>query len=243
MSLKAVFTSLGYIKLKEITTLKLQDFINSLPNNRTKERIQTYLNAILEKAYNLDIIKKNPFKAVEKAKKGKYKNDAFTYAEQEQIINKTKGTDIECEVLIYLLTGARPTEFPTANDIDLEKQIIHINGTKNEKSKHREIEISEEFTNYLTTHLKTHSLKTHTYIQKRFKELFDKSTINKPILYKLRHTFASNHFVLGTQTKQVSDWMGHTSIKITLDTYTDIDKTATKEKIQSLYNNYYYIKK
>lgn len=41
----------------------------------------------------------------------------------------------------------------------------------------------------------------------------------------------------------VSDWMGYTSITITLDTYTDIDKTATKEKILTLYNNYYYIKK
>ena len=40
----------------------------------------------------------------------------------------------------------------------------------------------------------------------------------------------------------VSDWMGNTSITITLDTYTDIDKTATKEKILTLYNNYYYIK-
>ncbi|MCI7003733.1 MAG: hypothetical protein MR904_05305 [Clostridia bacterium] len=40
----------------------------------------------------------------------------------------------------------------------------------------------------------------------------------------------------------VSDWMGHTSITITLDTYTDIDKTAIKEKILTLYNNYYYIK-
>lgn len=37
----------------------------------------------------------------------------------------------------------------------------------------------------------------------------------------------------------VSDWMGHTSITITLDTYTDIDKTVTKEKILTLYNNYY----
>lgn len=36
--------------------------------------------------------------------------------------------------------------------------------------------------------------------------------------------------------------MGHTSTTITLDTYTDIDKTATKEKILKLYNNYYYIK-
>lgn len=28
---------------------------------------------------------------------------------------------------------------------------------------------------------------------------------------------------------------------MTLDTYTDIDKTASKEKIKDLYNNFYYI--
>lgn len=240
-SLKRVINELGNIEIKKLTTMHIQTFLNKLPANRTKERTELYLNALLQKATDLDLINKNPFKAVQKTKKGKYKNYTFTFEEQTKIIKATKNTDIECEILIYLLTGARPAEFPSKNDIDIEKQIIHIRGTKNEKSLHREIDISKQFANYLKEHLNNNELKKYEYIQKKFKKICLENDIQKPILYRLRHTFASNHFVLGTRTKQVSDWMGHTSINITLDTYTDIDKTATKTKILELYNNFYYI--
>lgn len=241
-SLKKVIDELGNIEIKKLTTLTIQKFLNKLKNNRTKERIELYFNALLQKATDIGLLDRNPFKAVQKTKKGKYKNYAFTFEEQEKILSITSGTDIECEILIYLLTGARPSEFPKEENIDLDKMIIHINGTKNEKSKHREVDISDNFGSYLKKHLATRKLHDYNYIQKRFKELCEQTNIKKPILYRLRHTFASNHFVIGTQTKVVSDWMGHTSITITLDTYTDIDKTATKEKILKLYNNYYYIK-
>lgn len=240
--LKSVIEELGNIEIKKLTALQIQSFLNKLPNNRTKEKTELYLNALLQKANDLDLINKNPFKAVQKIKKGKYKNYTYSFEEQAKIIYATKNTDIECEVLIYLLTGARPAEFPTINDIDTEQRIIHIRGTKNEKSQHREVNISERFAQYLKIHLEKHKLKKYEDIQKRFKEICSECKIQKPLLYRLRHTFASNHFILKTQTKQVSDWMGHTSIKITLDTYTDIDKTATKAKILELYNNFYYIK-
>lgn len=241
-SLKSVIQELGNIEIKKLTALQIQSFLNKLPNNRTKERTELYLNALLQKASDLDLINKNPFNAVQKTKKGKYKNYTYSFEEQAKIIYATKNTDIECEVLIYLLTGARPAEFPTRADIDLEKHIIHIRGTKNEKSQHREVDISNQFAQYLKQHLEKNELKKYEYIQKRFKKICQDCNIQKSILYRLRHTFASNHFVLGTQTKLVSDWMGHTSINITLDTYTDIDKTATKSKILELYNNFYYIK-
>jgi len=41
----------------------------------------------------------------------------------------------------------------------------------------------------------------------------------------------------------VQYWMGHSTIKLTLDIYTDIDKTATKEKIRNLYENFYFEQK
>lgn len=59
-------------------------------------------------------------------------------------------------------------------------------------------------------------------------------------LYRLRHTFATNHFTLGTPAKRVQEWLGHGSISLTLDTYTDIDRTASAESIKKLYNRYYY---
>ena len=239
-SLKEVFIQLGNIKLANLTTLKIQEFLNNLNSNRTKERIQTYLNAILQKAYDIDLIKKNPFKAVQKTKKGKYKNYAFNYEEQQLIINSIKGSIIEHEIFTYLLTGARPSELPKKENFDFKNNIVIITGTKTEKSKHREIQMSKEFSAYMQEFFKTNNFKSYTVIQKEFKNICTRINLNKNLLYRLRHTFASNHFALGTPAKQVSEWMGHSSITITLDTYTDIDKTISKEKIKKLYNNFYY---
>ena len=235
-----VTNELGNIYLKSLTTLKIQMFLNKLPQNRTKERIQLYLNSVLQKAYELDYTNKNVFKAVQKAKKGKYKNYTYTFEEQEKILKAIKGTPIEHEIYCYLLTGARPSELPKRENFNFDKNIIVINGTKNENSKHREIQMTNEFVEYMQEYLKNNEMKDHEFVQKEFKKICNQINIDKPLLYRLRHTFASNHFVFGTQTKQVSEWMGHSSITITLDTYTDIDKTATKEKLKELYNNYYY---
>lgn len=239
-SLKAVFENLGNIKLSQLTTLKIQEFLNKLKANRTKERIQTYLNAILQKATDLDIVKKNVFKAVEKSKKGKYKNYTYSFEEQEKILVAIKGTSIEHEIYCYLLTGCRPSELPKKENFDFDKKIVSIYGTKNEKSEHREIQLSDCFSKYMQDYLKNNELKNNEFVQKEFKKICESIGIDKPLLYRLRHTFASNHFILKTQTKQVSEWMGHSTITITLDTYTDIDKTASAEKIKNLYNNYYY---
>lgn len=239
-SLKVVFQQLGETKLSQLTALRIQEFLNKLKANRTKERIQTYLNAILQKASDLDLITKNIFKAIEKSKKGKYKNYAYTFEEQTKILNAIKNTNIEHEIYCYLLTGARPSELPKRANFDFKKNIVSIYGTKNESSKHREIQLSQNFSRYMQEYLKDNEMKNYELVQKEFKNICESIKIQKPLLYRLRHTFASNHFVLKTQTKQVSEWMGHSSITITLDTYTDIDKTSSAEKIKNLYNNYYY---
>ena len=215
--------------------------LNSLPKNRTKERTSLYFNALLQKACDIYLIDKNPFLAVVKDKKIKFKNNAFTFEEQKQLLNLIKNTKIECAIYIYLLTGCRPAELPEKQNIDLENNIITINGTKNEKAKNRKIEISEDFKKYLQGQLNNNQTLKYKEVQQEFKQLLNNCNIEKPILYKLRHTFASNHFVLGTKAKQVQEWLGHTTINLTMDTYTDIDKTATKDKIKKLYNNFYYI--
>ena len=228
----------GSKNLKKITSTEIQIWINSLQENRTKERICTYFNAILQKATDLNLISFNPFKAVIKSKKGIYKKYAFNYNEQKIILDTVCGTDIETSIYIYLLTGCRPSEIPTKSQIDLDNKIIHICGTKNQNAKHRIIEISEEFKNYLLKNLD--NIKSYNYTKDRFKELLSDKNIGDLSLYRLRHTFATNHFTLGTPAKRVQEWLGHGSISLTLDTYTDIDRTASAESIKKLYNKYYY---
>lgn len=240
--LKKVCLKFGNFNVDEIKTIDIQKYLNNLKHGRDKERLTQYFNAVLEKATALDIINKNPFKAVVREKKGIYKNYCYNFEEQTKIINALKNSDIEQDIYIYLLTGCRPAEKPNTIDIDLDNNIIKIRGTKTEKSKFREIDISEEFKNYLKPFVKENNFHTHQYTKTKFMNLCKELNIEKPLLYRLRHTFATNHFTLGTTAKQVAEWMGHTSVSITLDTYTDIDKQATKEKIKKLYNNFYFEK-
>ncbi|MGN1213037.1 MAG: tyrosine-type recombinase/integrase [Christensenellales bacterium] len=119
---------------------------------------------------------------------------------------------------------------------------MNINGTKNENTLHRQVEMSEAFSKYMQEYFIKHDIQAEKYVSSKFIKICNELGIQKSLLYRLRHTFATNHFTIGTQPKLVQQWLGHSSISMTLDTYTDIDKTVTKEKIIELYNNFYYIK-
>lgn len=229
----------GNKNLNEITTANLQLFMNKIKKNRTKEKTQLYINACLQKAEDLGYIKLNPFKGVIKDKKLKQKSESFSFNQQKLILNNIKNTIIEKEIYIYLLTGCRPNELPKSENFDFENNLITINGTKNDNAIKRVIEMSDNFAKYIKPYILNNKRPTIQKISSMFKNICEKLNINKPKIYRLRHTFATNHYTLGTPAKTVQYWMGHSTIKLTLDIYTDIDKTATKEKLRILYNNFY----
>lgn len=231
----------GNIKIDKLTTQEIQTYLNGLPKNRTKERICTYFNAVLKKALDTNIIKYNPFNAVVKDKKEKYKRNALTYLEQEKLLKAIKGTNIEHEIMTYLMCGCRPNELPTNENFDFKNNIINVYGTKNKNAEHRAVRMSQNFADYIMPYLKTNTMKSKDYIMEYYKNICRKIKLKENTLYTLRHTFATNHFTLGTPAKRVQTWLGHGSVQLTLDTYTDIDETSSKDKIIKLYNNFYYM--
>ena len=50
--------------------------------------------------------------------------------------------------------------------------------------------------------------------------------------HKLRHSFSTNGVVAGIDYKVMEETMGHSDIRITMDTYTDVQKTFQKEQLQ-----------
>lgn len=239
--LNKINETFGNVKISRISTLDIQKYLNDMKPSRTKEKICTYFNAILKKATDTKIISFNPFNAVIKDKKIKHKRDALTYAEQEELLKRLKSTNIEHEIMTYLMCGCRPNELPTKENFDFEYNIINVNGTKSKNAEHRKIKMSQKFAKYMNDYLSTNKMKTRGEIYNTFKSICEDMGLKDITLYVLRHTFATNHFVLGTPTKLVQSWLGHGTIQLTMDTYTDIDETSSKEKIIKLYNNFYYI--
>lgn len=232
----------GKYYLFEINTQMIQQYLNSMPITRKKEMLVTYFNACLQKAEDMELIKKNPFKLVVRDKKIKNVREALTIDEQKTILDYLKSNDYEMYklVLFYLCTGVRRNEALALTDKDFNGLIIHIKGTKTEKSD-RKIRITQELKNLVFKPGKIfnyhYSTPTH-----RFKDYLNELNI-KGTLHSLRHSYATNQFYIGTPAKTVQVNMGHSEIGTTMNIYTNIvsydDKNIILEKIKLLYNDYY----
>lgn len=49
--------------------------------------------------------------------------------------------------------------------------------------------------------------------------------------FAICHTFAINHFWLGIPDKIISNWLGHSTIQITKDVYTKLDRQLPKKRL------------
>ncbi len=56
-------------------------------------------------------------------------------------------------------------------------------------------------------------------LRRTFYRMLDSANIPKHNLYSLRHTFATQLFAKGISLKTISEMLGHTSIRVTADTY------------------------
>ena len=229
-------------KLKDITTLQLQNTLNKIPICRSKELLCTYLNACLDKAFNLNKINKNPFVNVIKDKKINEIRKPFTYDEQVKVLKALNNSKIYAPIMTYLLTGIRKNELNTTNiknDIMTDNTLKVLSEKKRKKNSYRYINITEKTKNMILNNL-NHFKHTTKYFYKQFKIILNNLNIDGNI-QTLRHTFTTNHLYLGTPEKFIQEWLGHEDISITKKHYMSIDRTLSKEKLLELYDGYYYI--
>lgn len=77
-------------------------------------------------------------------------------------------------------------------------------------------------------------------VRKTFKRILKKNEISERKFHDLRHTYATRLFELGENPKTVQKLLGHSTISITLDTYTyvlDSMKEKAVSKLNSLYTD------
>lgn len=154
-------------------------------------------------------------------------------------------------VILSLYTGMRIGEISGLkwSDIDFEHNVIHVQrtllriGCEGEKarttlilsspktdSSKRSIPLAENLKEYLLEHKKNalsefvisckNSFAEPRVINYRFKKIAEKSGLSIHF-HVLRHTFATRCVEQGVDIASLSKLLGHSSIKMTLDTYTD----------------------
>lgn len=241
---KHILPRLGKIKLQDLDKNKIQRFLNQYSVSRTKELITTYFKACITQAHKERLLEFNPFDTVVTDKRIKSEKKAFNASEQKRILEYLKNNEPDWHniILCYLCLGCRRSELYTIKIENIKNGLVLIQGTKTQNAT-RYVNITPEFEKILIATINTLPDVDNDWITKKFKKVLNALKIEGS-LHSLRHTFITNHYYLGTPAKQVQAWVGHASIQMTMDIYTNIDPLINakeeKNEILGLYNNLYY---
>lgn len=128
---------IGRYKLCDLTPLAIQRAYNSMKNMKTGEPISpkftrcinAVLHKCLQKAVDLDMIKRNPCSKVELPRNRKRDMTVFDDEQIKMFIKAIRGSGYEDEFKIALFTGMRESEICglTWDEIFFEKKVIRIN--------------------------------------------------------------------------------------------------------------------
>jgi integrase len=130
--------ALGKVELQNLTALQIQQFFNRLAEKspcsdrklkpKTLRNVYMNFNAMLKKAVELELLKKNPAENIELPQCKKYQAEVFDAAELQKLIELIRGTDIEVAIMILVSLGLRRGELLGLKweHIDFENGIVSI---------------------------------------------------------------------------------------------------------------------
>ena len=249
---KYIFSNkIATMQLNKLNGIILQEFINSIEQPRQREHIYIHLKDILNKALINGLIKNNPILLVNLPKYEKQQRRALTRKEQTIFIEECKKNKYGIFFEILLYSGMRRGELLAleVSDINFNDGYISINKTFNDlgqitttkNGKGRKIPIFEPLKQPLEMAIKDTEDKrlyniTENPINTNFSKIRKNTNIQNVTIHSLRHTFATNCLEANIPIKQVSEWLGHSSIEITLNTYTHINTKFELENKRKLDN-------
>lgn len=228
--------------LNKLQTEQIQSFINKIDKERTQEILFQHIIKVLQKAYITGKIKKDITLGLEKPiKTNTQVRKPLTLEEQEKLINYVKDTKLYTFVMFSLIIGSRREEtikFNLLEDLNEEKQTIHIKGTKT-KNADRHVYITKEFIHFLKTNMKKNTFDFNiSYPTHEIKKIFKELKIDN-CLHGLRHTCSANLYFLNAKDKYRQLQLGHSSIVTTNNIYTNIKESIPPSKLRLLYGNLY----
>lgn len=205
---------------------EIERFLYSIERTRKRQKLRGVVNNIFAYAKRIGKIKINPCDNVEKMKHKSKNGCALSFKTQlfffDKLFTHSKFSLTEKLYLTFVyLTGTRKKEALdiTVNDVDWENNVLHIKGTKTAGS-NRFIPLFPLVKRILQI---TKPDKNGYYFPIDYTRASDliKEIVKEHHLHELRHTFGTIAIcVQKLDAKTVSLWMGHTTVGMTLTTYT-----------------------
>lgn len=232
-----------HMRLRDITTENIQNFIDSLDQERKQEVLYQRISKVLRKAYATGRIKRDITLGLEKPKRTNIQERApLTFHEQIQLLKQIKGTKIYVFTVFSIIVGSRREEtmsFNLSEDVDERKCLIHIKGTKT-KNADRYVKVTRAFIEFLKTNMKKDSFDfNRSYPTHELGKIFKSLKLKNSCLHSLRHTCSANLYFLGASDKFRQMQLGHASIVTTNDIYTNIKENIDSRRLRLIYRDLY----
>lgn len=218
--------------------IELQRGLDQIQLPRMKENARSVLFGAFQKAYELDMIPKNYMQAVEYKKHKRTPRKAFTKSDQALFVHSAKQHPYGALFLFQLYSGARPAEARQMKWSFLlkEKDLIFINGTKNQYAK-RYIPYFQKLRDLIATLQQNSDFLFPIDAREAsnaFHEILKSAGLSGYEQYSLRHSFATRANEAGIDLKTIATWMGHNDTHTTEQIYIatqDEHQIAMKNKL------------
>lgn len=286
---KNISPYIGNRKINSLVKTDIQKLIDiACESNYKYERqskIKVILTDMLERAFEDDLIIKNPVKGVKLRADKEIKAKALTLNEQETFFDYCKNTFYDNLFNVAVNTGLRPGELfaLTEEDIDFENGYIDVNKTlvyqkylddkckvfhlepPKTKQSYRKVPINSVCRIYLLKQIDLKKIISQKRPKQQNSYLFVtkfNTPLNSQILsdsikavirqinltrsfdeefeifsgHTFRHTFATRCIENGIQPKVVQAYLGHATLKMTMDLYVHVTDDKASEDIEKIVN-------
>lgn len=253
-SLSHAVKALGDKQIGKITTDELQTFFVGMGATRSRDLCYTYLNQLFTHAEETRQIKYNPMKSVRLTKHEAEIRHALTPQEQQLFLQETQSSQYSLLFRFLLSTGLRIGEALalTASDVDgkektvtVSKDIVFLENGKaviqqpKSRAAYRTVPVPENICAELAE-LQTERLFPFTYNSVRHAFKRAESQLGFSVsAHILRHTYATRLEEAGIPPKIKQYLMGHSSLRMTQDTYTDTQShyvTAQSDRVRAVFD-------
>lgn len=269
-----IIPSLGNIKLAKLTSLHMQNYVNSLRDEGLKrgtiEKIIKIIRNSLEHAIDLELITKNVAAKTKLPKSDKEELTVWNEQEVQLFLKVAQESRYSVAFHMALVTGMRQGELLGLRwkDVDLEKGHLTISqtlshdgktfllGGKTKSSlrkillpastiaklkKHRAVVLKEKLSqgeeyhdNDLVMCTPSGTPINPANVRRSLNDLIKKAAVPKIRFHDLRHTHATLLLAKGVNVKVISERLGHSNIKITLDTYSHVLPTMQEDAVNKI---------
>ncbi len=250
---------LGKSRLDRLSALQLQSFyrtkLDSGLSPRTVQIIHATLYKALKQAVRWQLVPRNVAQSVDPPKANKKEIKALDEYQVRKLLSTVEGDTLEALYVLAITTGMRSGELLGLKweDVDFRAGVLRVNRTvfngrvnapKTSKSR-RSIKLSRSALVALKNHARTSewvfctsvgtTICAHNLHNRSWKPLLKAAALPLTTrFHDLRHTCATLLLTKGVHPKVVQELLGHSSISITLDTYSHVLPTMQEKAVAAM---------